>query len=122
METYLPAGADWYDFWTNERLAGGQTVQQALPARHPPALRPRRLDRADGPGRAVRHRAARCALRDPHLSRARTRKFTIYEDDNETYAYEKGQRATYDLVWNEAATHSDRGRTPGLIPGPGRQT
>ena len=25
----------------------------------------------------------------------------MYEDDNETYAYEKDQRATYDLAWNE---------------------
>jgi hypothetical protein len=24
--TYLPAGTDWYDFWTHERHRGGQTV------------------------------------------------------------------------------------------------
>ena len=28
METYLPAGAGWFDFQTNERFAGGQTVQK----------------------------------------------------------------------------------------------
>lgn len=28
-------------------------------------------------------------------------RFTMYEDDNETYAYEKGQRSTYDLMWND---------------------
>ena len=28
---YLPAGADWYDFWTNERFHGGQTINVAAP-------------------------------------------------------------------------------------------
>ena len=28
---YLPAGADWYNFWTNERLHGGQRVTVAAP-------------------------------------------------------------------------------------------
>ena len=25
-EVYLPAGADWYNYWTNERVKGGQTI------------------------------------------------------------------------------------------------
>ena len=28
---YLPAGPDWYDFWTGERLAGGQAVTRPTP-------------------------------------------------------------------------------------------
>ena len=23
---YLPAGCDWYNYWTNERIKGGQTI------------------------------------------------------------------------------------------------
>jgi alpha-D-xyloside xylohydrolase len=46
-------------------------------------------------------------------------KFTIYEDDNETYNYEQGQRATCDLVWNDAARtltlDSRRGSFPGMV-------
>ncbi len=30
-EVYLPAGTDWYNFWTNERLHGGQTMTVAAP-------------------------------------------------------------------------------------------
>ena len=44
-------------------------------------------------------------------------KFTIYEDDNETYNYEKGQRATYDLVWNDKAKTLTVGERQGSFPG-----
>ena len=30
-EVYLPAGADWYNYWTNERFKGGQTITVAAP-------------------------------------------------------------------------------------------
>ena len=62
VETYLPAGADWYDFWTNERFTGGRTVSRDVPARHPAALRARRLDRAVRPGRSIRDRETRRAV------------------------------------------------------------
>ena len=28
---YLPAGADWYNYWTNERVHGGQTIKVDAP-------------------------------------------------------------------------------------------
>lgn len=28
---YLPSGTDWYNFWTNERLKGGQTITASAP-------------------------------------------------------------------------------------------
>ena len=31
-EVYLPAGADWYNYWTNERFHGGQTITSPLPS------------------------------------------------------------------------------------------
>ena len=30
-QVYLPAGADWYNFWTNERFHGGQTITVSAP-------------------------------------------------------------------------------------------
>ena len=30
-QVYLPAGTNWYNFWTNERLHGGQTVTVQAP-------------------------------------------------------------------------------------------
>jgi alpha-D-xyloside xylohydrolase len=47
-------------------------------------------------------------------------RFTVYEDDNETYAYEKGARATYDLNWDDArrtlTIGARQGRFPGMVP------
>jgi alpha-D-xyloside xylohydrolase len=44
-------------------------------------------------------------------------KFTVYEDDNETYDYEKGQYATYELSWNDAAKSFTVGARKGTYPG-----
>ena len=30
-KVYLPAGCDWYNYWTNERLHGGQTITVDAP-------------------------------------------------------------------------------------------
>jgi hypothetical protein len=30
-EVYLPAGAEWYNYWTNERFTGGQTIRVNAP-------------------------------------------------------------------------------------------
>ena len=48
-------------------------------------------------------------------------RFTIYEDDNETYAYEKGERTTYDLVWNDEARTLSIGARQGSFSGMVRQ-
>jgi alpha-D-xyloside xylohydrolase len=31
VETYLPSGANWYDFWTNQVFEGGRTVKRECP-------------------------------------------------------------------------------------------
>ena len=43
--------------------------------------------------------------------------FVYYDDDGNTYAYEKGQRATYDLVWHDATRTLDIGARQGSFPG-----
>ena len=44
-------------------------------------------------------------------------RFTVYEDDNETYNYEKGQYAAYELTWNDAAKRLTVGERKGTFPG-----
>jgi alpha-D-xyloside xylohydrolase len=43
--------------------------------------------------------------------------FTMYEDDNETYAYEQGARATYQLAWDDAGKTLRIGAREGSFPG-----
>ncbi len=43
--------------------------------------------------------------------------FTLYEDDGNTYAYEKGARATLPITWHEAAGTLTIGAREGNFPG-----
>jgi len=47
-------------------------------------------------------------------------KFTLYEDDGESYAYEKGEHATISLSWNDASQTLTIGARVGNFPGMAR--
>jgi alpha-D-xyloside xylohydrolase len=44
-------------------------------------------------------------------------RFTLYEDDGLTYAYEKGESSTIDLQWDDAARTLTIGARKGTYPG-----
>ena len=117
-ETYLPDGADWYDFWTNARFAGGQPVRKVCPLDVFPLYV--RAGSIVPMGPVVQYATEQPeAPYEIRVYPGADAKFTIYEDDNETYAYEKGQHAVYDLVWTEAkhtlTVGARRGSFPGLV-------
>lgn len=116
METYLPAGSDWIDFWTNERLRGGSRVSRQAPLDILPLYV--RAGSIVPMGPDVQYATeAPAAPYDIRIYPGADARFTIYEDDNETYAYERGQRATYDLVWKDAARVLSIGKRKGSFPG-----
>lgn len=116
METYLPQGADWYDFWTNERVTGGQTVRKDCPMDILPLYV--RAGTIVPMGPVVQYATEKPeAPYEIRIYPGADAKFAIYEDDNETYNYEQGQRATYDLVWNDAAKTLTVGARKGSFPG-----
>ena len=43
--------------------------------------------------------------------------FTLYEDENDNYNYEKGQYSTIDLRWNDRTTTLTIGERKGAFPG-----
>jgi alpha-D-xyloside xylohydrolase len=116
VETYLPKGADWYDFWTNQRLAGGEQVARQAPLGILPLYV--RAGSIVPMGPEVQY--ATQAPEAPYEVRiypGADARFTVYEDDNETYAYEKGERATYDLIWNDRTRELTVGPRQGSFPG-----
>jgi alpha-D-xyloside xylohydrolase len=116
MTTYLPRGADWYDFWTNERFTGGRTVEKNCPLNVLPLYV--RAGTIVPMGPAVQYATEKPdAPYEIRIYPGADAKFTIYEDDNETYAYERGQRATYDLAWNDATRTLSIGARNGSFPG-----
>jgi alpha-D-xyloside xylohydrolase len=116
MATYLPVGATWYDFWTNQRFDGGQTVDKDCPLDILPLyvragsivpLGPVQQYSTEKPD----------APYEIRIYPGANGRFVIYEDDNETYNYEKGERATIELAWNDAAKTLTIGPRSGSFPG-----
>jgi alpha-D-xyloside xylohydrolase len=119
IKTYLPKASGWYDFWTGQRLAGGQWVERAAPLDLVPLYV--RAGSIVPMGPMVQY--ATQAPDAPHEIRiypGADAHFTAYEDDNETYDYEKGKYATYDLVWHDKShtltIGARRGSYPGMAP------
>ena len=113
---YLPAGADWYDFWTGERLAGGRNVDAPAPLETMP----------------LHVRAGSIVPMGPHLQYANEKpadpielrvyrgadgRFELYEDEGDGYAYEKGASTSIPIEWNEARHTLTMGARTGSFPG-----
>ncbi|MEO6216614.1 MAG: DUF5110 domain-containing protein, partial [Sphingomonas sp.] len=116
MHTYLPKGSGWYDFWTNQHFAGGETISREAPLDVVPLYV--RAGSIVPMGPDLQYATERPdAPYEVRIYPGADARFTVYEDDNETYAYEKGQRATYDLVWNDKARTLTIGARRGAFPG-----
>jgi len=116
-DVYLPAGADWYDYWTGRRLAGGQTVKADAPLAHSPLyvragsivpLCTKEVSHAD---------VADWQSLDICVYPGRDADFTLYEDEGDGYGYERGQRSTIRLHWNDRARRLTIGSRQGSYPG-----
>jgi alpha-D-xyloside xylohydrolase len=98
-QVYLPAGRDWYNFWTSEKLAGGQTVTVAAPIGTIP------LFVSAGSiipmGSDIQNTSASQALKEIRVYPGRESDFTLYDDDGVSYGYEKGQGRVTHLHWDD---------------------
>ena len=99
-EVYLPAGADWYNYWTNERLHGGQTVTVAAPIDTLPLFV--RAGSILPMGTPVESTNEHQALAQVRVYAGADADFDLYSDDGTTYAYEQGKSATTHLHWSQA--------------------
>jgi alpha-D-xyloside xylohydrolase len=117
-EVYLPANHLWYDFWTGENLEGGQTIKTDAPIETIPLFVKAGSIIPVGP--FIQYSTEKPA--DPIELRIYTGadgEFTLYEDENDNYNYEKGIFAAIDFKWNDAEKTlviSDRkGEFPGML-------
>jgi alpha-D-xyloside xylohydrolase len=114
--TYLPKGAGWYDFWTDKRYDGGQTVTGHYTLNTMPLYV--RAGSIVPMGTVMQYATEKLdAPYEVRVYPGANARFTIYEDDNETYNYEKGQYATCELSWNDSARVLTIGGRKGSFPG-----
>jgi len=98
---YLPAGADWYNYWTNERLKGGQTVQVSAPIDTLPLFV--RAGSIIPMGVSVESTHQVQAISKVRVFPGADGDFTLFSDDGTTYDYEKGAGSITHLKWNDVA-------------------
>ena len=96
---YLPAGADWYNYWTNERLKGGQSVSVAAPIDTIPLFV--RAGSIVPMGVPIESTQQTQAIEKVVVYPGADARFTLFTDDGTTYAYEKGAGAITRLHWDE---------------------
>jgi len=115
-DVYLPAGANWIDFWTGATQPGGRTVSAAAPIEKIPLF----------------VRAGSIVPFGPELQYAEEKpadpielrvypgadgSFILYEDKGDGYGYEKGEYSTIRFTWNDRNQTLDIGARNGAFPG-----
>jgi alpha-D-xyloside xylohydrolase len=98
---YLPAGTDWYNYWTNERLHGGQQVTAAAPIDTIPIFV--RAGSILPLGVEIESTNEKQAIASLRIYAGANGDFTLYSDDGTTYAYETGKSEITHLHWDNAA-------------------
>lgn len=117
-EVYLPKGTDWCDFWTGERLKGGQTVQKEAPIDIIPLYVKAGSILPFGPKvqYATEKKWDNLEIR---IYPGADGEFTLYEDENDNYDYEKGMYSTITLTWDDAkkvlTVNERKGSFPGML-------
>jgi alpha-D-xyloside xylohydrolase len=100
-EVYLPAGTDWYNYWTNERVHGGQTIRVDAPIDSLPLfVRAGSILPLGVPVMSTNETQALATIR---VYPGANGSFTLYQDDGKTYGYEKGESKITQLRWDDAA-------------------
>jgi len=114
-KVYLPENTDWIDFWTGKKMKGGQTIDAAAPIEIIPLYVREGSIIPMGPVMeyATQKPASNIELRiypgaDGH--------FTLYEDANNTYNYEKGEFATFTFTWNDKTKELSISNRKGTFP------
>jgi len=100
-EVYLPAGADWYNYWTNQRFQGGESVKVDAPIDVIPLFV--RAGSIIPLGSPVETTSQPQKIMKVRVYPGRDADFILYDDDGTSYDYEKGQSRVTHLHWNDGA-------------------
>jgi len=113
---YLPAGTDWYDFWTDRCYQGGQTLEANATLDVIPLyvragaivpLGPQRQHVDDQPDAPL----------ELHVYLGQDGSFLLYEDEGDSYNYERAAFSTIEIRWDNAARQLTIGARSGRYPG-----
>jgi alpha-D-xyloside xylohydrolase len=96
---YLPAGCDWYNYWTNERLKGGQTITVKAPIDTLPLFV--RAGSIVPLGSAIESTKDKQTIASVRVYPGANASFALFSDDGTSYSYEKGASSITRLSWDD---------------------
>lgn len=99
---YLPAGTNWYDFWTNEKIKGGQEIIRKTTIDMIPLYVKEGAIIPFGP--KVQFAAEKkWDNLEIKVYPGKDGSFVLYEDEFDNYNYEKGAYSEIEFLWNETS-------------------
>ncbi|MBP7613329.1 MAG: DUF5110 domain-containing protein [Paludibacter sp.] len=117
-KAYLPAGTSWFDFWTNQKYDGGQEVTLATTIDEIPLFIKAGSILPFGPKVQFATEKKWDDL-EIRVYPGANAEFTLYEDENDNYNYEKGVYSTISFTWNDTkkslTVNERKGSFPGML-------
>ncbi|MGI6222019.1 MAG: TIM-barrel domain-containing protein [Prevotella sp.] len=115
-KVYLPAGTAWYDYWTGEKLQGGQTLELTTSIASIPMFVKAGSILPVGPDVQYSNEKPwdNLTLR---IFPGADSQFTLYEDEGDSYRYEQGAYTEIPMTWNEAKRQLTIGKRRGSFKG-----
>jgi alpha-D-xyloside xylohydrolase len=115
---YLPKGAMWYDFYSNELLAGGQEITRETSIDMIPFYIKAGSILPIGPDVQYAEEKPWDNL-EIRIYEGADAEFVLYEDENDNYNYEKGIYSTIKFSWDdskkELTIQAREGEFPGML-------
>ena len=100
-DVYLPAGTQWYDFYSDKVFAGGQHIEAAAPLNRMPVFVKAGSIIPVGPGIQYADQVFNAPITLMVYTGA-DGSFELYEDDGHTYNYEKGNWSRIPVSYSDA--------------------
>lgn len=112
---YLPAGGDWYNFYSGEKFTGGQTISAAAPYQRMPVFVKAGSIVPIGPEVQYvdENPSAPITL---YVYTGADGRYELYEDDGKSYAYENGAYTRIPFHYDEASGILTIGKRSGEFP------
>jgi alpha-D-xyloside xylohydrolase len=111
----LPAGSDWFDFWSGQKCRGGQTIVADAPLDKMPIFVREGSIVPLGP--SIQYAAESQDPIELRIYGGKDADFQLYQDAGDGYAYEHGERATINMHWNDKSQELTIGDRSGSFPG-----
>jgi alpha-D-xyloside xylohydrolase len=113
---YLPEPATWYDFWTGKRFKGGQTIKTAAPLDKIPLFV--KAGSIIPMGKFIQYTGQKpLDTLEIRVYKGTDGRFDLYEDEGDSYNYEKGNYTVMPFKWDEKRQTLTIGEKQGYYPG-----